>query len=197
MSEEYRGRFFEDFEAGHVYRSWLGRTVTEADNVWFANLTMNTNQMHFNREWAERSEFGQPLVVSTFTLALVARARGSGHIGECGGQPRLERHQAAEAGFRRRHALGRERGVGGSRVEEPAFVRNRLDPDSGNQSAARGRHRVRADVHGVSPRRSRGRERISGNGGGLDGPLVGLTRGRLPLAAARRGRPRPRPAGGR
>ena len=71
MSEEYRGRFFEDFEAGHVYRSWLGRTVTEADNVWFANLTMNTNQMHFNREWAERSEFGQPLVVSTFTLALV------------------------------------------------------------------------------------------------------------------------------
>jgi acyl dehydratase len=27
--------------------------------------------MHFNRAWAERTEFGQPLVVSTFTLALV------------------------------------------------------------------------------------------------------------------------------
>jgi itaconyl-CoA hydratase len=71
MSKEYRGRFFEDFAVGDVYRSWLGRTVTEADNVWFTNLTMNTNQMHFNRVWAERTEFGQPLVVSTFTLALV------------------------------------------------------------------------------------------------------------------------------
>ena len=71
MSKEYRGRFFEDFEPGDVYRSWLGRTVTDADNVWFTNLTMNTNQMHFNQEWAERSEFGRPLVVSTFTLALV------------------------------------------------------------------------------------------------------------------------------
>jgi itaconyl-CoA hydratase len=56
---------------GDVYRSWLGRTVTETDNVWFTNLTMNTNQMHFNRVWAERTEFGLPLVVSTFTLALV------------------------------------------------------------------------------------------------------------------------------
>ena len=71
MTKEYRGRFFEDFEPGDVYRSWLGRTVTEADNVWFTNLTMNTNQMHFNRAWAERTEFGRPLVNSTFTLALV------------------------------------------------------------------------------------------------------------------------------
>jgi itaconyl-CoA hydratase len=71
MSKEWRGRFYEDFTAGDVYRSWLGRTVTEADNVWFTNLTMNTNQMHFNRVWAEQTEFGQPLVVSTFTLALV------------------------------------------------------------------------------------------------------------------------------
>ena len=71
MTSEYRGRFFEDFRVGEVYRTWTGRTITEADNVWFSNLTMNTNQMHFNREWAARTEFGQPLVVSTFTLALV------------------------------------------------------------------------------------------------------------------------------
>ena len=71
MSYEYPGRFFEDFAVGNVYRSAIGRTVTEADNVWFTNLTMNTNQMHFNHEWAKRTEFGQPLVVSTFTLALV------------------------------------------------------------------------------------------------------------------------------
>jgi acyl dehydratase len=71
VREAYRGRFFEDFAVGDVYRSALGRTVTETDNIWFTNLTMNTNQMHFNREWASRTEFGQPLVVSTFTLALV------------------------------------------------------------------------------------------------------------------------------
>jgi acyl dehydratase len=71
MSEGLRGRFFEDFTVGDVYRSWLGRTVTETDNVWFTNLTMNTNQMHFNNVWAEGTEFGRPLVVSTFTLALV------------------------------------------------------------------------------------------------------------------------------
>ena len=32
---------------------------------------MNTNQMHFNAPYAARTEFGQPLVVSTLTLAIV------------------------------------------------------------------------------------------------------------------------------
>lgn len=71
MSGQWRGRFFEDFQVGDVYRSRLGRTVTETDNIWFTTLTMNTNQMHFNRAYAERTEFGQPLVVSTLTLAIV------------------------------------------------------------------------------------------------------------------------------
>jgi itaconyl-CoA hydratase len=71
MTDEWRGRFLEDFEVGAVYRSWLGRTVTEADNVWFTNLTMNTNQIHFNSVWAAQTEFTRPLVNSTLTLALV------------------------------------------------------------------------------------------------------------------------------
>lgn len=71
MSEGFRGRFYEDFEIGDVYRSHLGRTVTETDNIWFSALTMNTNQVHFNAEYAARTEFGQPLVVSTLTLAIV------------------------------------------------------------------------------------------------------------------------------
>ncbi|MGI5158892.1 MaoC family dehydratase [Microbispora sp. CA-102843] len=66
----WQGRFFEDFEIGDVYRHPLGRTVSEADNTWFTLLTMNTNQMHFNAEYAARSEFGRPLVVSTFTVAI-------------------------------------------------------------------------------------------------------------------------------
>lgn len=64
-------RYYEDFSVGDVYRSRLGRTVTEADNVWFTCLTMNTNQIHFNAAFAETTRFGRPLVNSTFTLALV------------------------------------------------------------------------------------------------------------------------------
>ena len=71
MSVQWRGRFLEDFEVGDTFRSRLGRTITETDNTWFTCLTMNTNQMHFNREYAERTEFGEPLVVSTLTLAVV------------------------------------------------------------------------------------------------------------------------------
>lgn len=71
MAEQWRGRFFEDFKIGDVYQSRLGRTIGEADNTWFTALTMNTNQIHFNREWAARTEFGKPLVVSSLTLAIV------------------------------------------------------------------------------------------------------------------------------
>ncbi|GLX00968.1 MaoC family dehydratase [Microtetraspora sp. NBRC 16547] len=66
----WQGRFFEDFEIGDIYQHPLGRTVSEADNTWFTLLTMNTNQMHFNSEYAARSEFGRPLVVSTLTVAI-------------------------------------------------------------------------------------------------------------------------------
>jgi acyl dehydratase len=67
----WRGRFFEDLEVGDVYRGRLGRTISEADNVWFTCLTLNTNQIHFNVPYAERTQFRQPLVNSAFTLALV------------------------------------------------------------------------------------------------------------------------------
>jgi acyl dehydratase len=69
--KEWRGRFFEDFAVGDSFRSRFGRTISETDNVWFTCLTMNTNQVHFNQQFAERTRFGQILVNSTFTLALV------------------------------------------------------------------------------------------------------------------------------
>jgi itaconyl-CoA hydratase len=67
----WRGRFYEDFGVGDVYRSRFGRTITETDNIWFTCLTMNTNPMHFNVPFAESTRFGQPLVNSAFTVALV------------------------------------------------------------------------------------------------------------------------------
>jgi acyl dehydratase len=69
--KEWRGRFYEDFDVGDVFKSRLGRTITETDNIWFTNLTLNTNQMHFNVPYAEGTRFKQPLVNSAFTLALV------------------------------------------------------------------------------------------------------------------------------
>jgi len=69
--KSWRGRFFEDFAVGDIFRSRLGRTITETDNIWFTCLTLNTNQIHFNVPYGERTQFGKPLVNSTFTLALV------------------------------------------------------------------------------------------------------------------------------
>ncbi len=67
----WEGRFFEDFTVGDVYRHAHGRTLTETDNTWFTLLTNNTHDIHFNADYAARTEFGRPLVVSTLTLAVV------------------------------------------------------------------------------------------------------------------------------
>jgi itaconyl-CoA hydratase len=64
-------RLYADFTVGDVYRSRFGRTVLEADNVWFSALTHNTNELHFNVEHAARTEWGRPLVNSALTLGLV------------------------------------------------------------------------------------------------------------------------------
>jgi itaconyl-CoA hydratase len=71
IKQGWTGRVFEDFEIGDVYEHPLGRTVIAADNIWFTCLTMNTNPIHFDAEYASRTEFGKPLVNSCFTLALV------------------------------------------------------------------------------------------------------------------------------
>ncbi|MDQ7799824.1 MAG: MaoC family dehydratase [Armatimonadota bacterium] len=65
------GRFYEDFQVGDVYHHPWGRTVTQADNVWFSLLTLATNPIHFDAGYAARTEFGRPLVNSCFTLSLV------------------------------------------------------------------------------------------------------------------------------
>lgn len=71
MDTQPEGRCFEDYKVGDVHRHPVGRTVTEADNVWFTNLTLNLNPIHFDEHYAEQTEFGRILVNSCFTLALV------------------------------------------------------------------------------------------------------------------------------
>jgi len=65
------GRYYEDFAVGDTYKHWPGRTITAADNTWFTLLTMNQHPIHFDEEYAKKSEFGKPLVNSTLTLAIV------------------------------------------------------------------------------------------------------------------------------
>ena len=71
VKEGWKGRFYEDFTVGDVYQHPLGRTVIATDNIWFTLLTQNTAPIHFDHHYAAQTEFGRPLVDSTFTLALV------------------------------------------------------------------------------------------------------------------------------
>ncbi len=70
LVEGWQGRYYEDFEVGDVYKHPFGRTITETDDVWFTNVTMNTNPMHFNEVYAAETEFGERLVNGTFVFAL-------------------------------------------------------------------------------------------------------------------------------
>ena len=45
---EQRGLWFEEFEIGVRYLHRPGRTITEADNVLFTTLTMNTQALHLD-----------------------------------------------------------------------------------------------------------------------------------------------------
>jgi acyl dehydratase len=64
-----RGLYFEEFELDTVYVHSPARTVTEADNVLFTTLTMNTQSLHLDAEWAKTTEFGERLINSMFTLS--------------------------------------------------------------------------------------------------------------------------------
>lgn len=65
------GKFFDDLHAGMRFRHTNGRTVTEMDNVLFSALTMNTQPLHLNEDFAAKTPFGARIVNGIFTLGLV------------------------------------------------------------------------------------------------------------------------------
>lgn len=65
------GKFFEDLNTGDHIRHMQGRTITEMDNTLFCALTMNTQPLHLNEDFASRTQFGQRIVNGIFTLGLV------------------------------------------------------------------------------------------------------------------------------
>src|ERR1043165_806112 len=68
---ESYGRCFEDFEVGDVYEHRPGRTITDADNIWFSLLTNNQHPLHSDAAYSSKSEFGKLLVDSCITLSIV------------------------------------------------------------------------------------------------------------------------------
>ena len=64
-----RGLWFEEFEVGARYLHRPGRTATEADNVLFTTITMNTQALHLDAAFAGSQEFGRPLINSMWTLS--------------------------------------------------------------------------------------------------------------------------------
>ena len=65
------GRYYEEFEVGHIYEHRPGRTISETEHTWFTLVCMNTHPIHFDREYAKHTEFGKCLVESPFTVALL------------------------------------------------------------------------------------------------------------------------------
>jgi itaconyl-CoA hydratase len=65
------GKYYEDLEPGLTFHHSLGRTITEADNVLFCSLTMNTQPLHLNQDFASKTQYGQRIVNGLLTLSLV------------------------------------------------------------------------------------------------------------------------------
>jgi acyl dehydratase len=68
---ERRGKWFDELVVGDIYMHRPGRTVTEADNVLFTTLTMNTQSLHLDSHFASSHEMGQRLVNSLLTMSTV------------------------------------------------------------------------------------------------------------------------------
>ena len=65
------GKYYNELSVGQKIKHTNGRTVTEMDNVMFSMLTMNTQPLHCNEDFASKTQFGQRIVNGLFTLGLV------------------------------------------------------------------------------------------------------------------------------
>jgi acyl dehydratase len=65
------GKYFDDLTVGDRIRHTQGRTITEMDNTLFCALTMNTQPLHLNEDFAAQTVFKQRIVNGIFTMGLV------------------------------------------------------------------------------------------------------------------------------
>ncbi len=65
------GLWYEEFQVGQTFDHPITRSVTEADNMLFCNMTLNPQPLHIDAHYAAGTEYGKPLVNSLFTLGLM------------------------------------------------------------------------------------------------------------------------------
>ena len=65
------GMYYEEFKVGMEFKHALTRTVTEMDNVMFCAMTHNPQPLHLDEEFSKKTEYGQRIVNSLFTLGRV------------------------------------------------------------------------------------------------------------------------------
>ena len=68
------GRYYEEFTAGEQIEHATRRTVSEADNQRFCDMTMNQQPLHLDAEFAEGTQFGERLVNGLYTMSLAVGA---------------------------------------------------------------------------------------------------------------------------
>lgn len=65
------GKYFDELKPGMLIKHPIGRTITEMDNVLFSALTLNTQPLHLDEQFAQNTIFGQRIVNGIFTMGLV------------------------------------------------------------------------------------------------------------------------------
>lgn len=65
------GRYYDELSVGEVIHHSLSRTLSEMDNILFNSLTMNTQPLHMDEHFAQKTQFGRRIVNGIFTLGLV------------------------------------------------------------------------------------------------------------------------------
>lgn len=65
------GKYYDELAVGTIIKHELGRTLTEMDNMLFSSLTMNTQPLHINEDFASKTDYGQRIVNGIFTLGVV------------------------------------------------------------------------------------------------------------------------------
>jgi len=65
------GKFYDDLDIGKTFQHSKGRTITEADNTFFNAITMNTQPLHMNEDYASQTQFGRRIVNGILTLGVV------------------------------------------------------------------------------------------------------------------------------
>ena len=122
---ETSGLYYEDFVVGDTFEHRPGRTITDTDNIWMTLLTMNTQPVHFDANYAAATEWKRLLVDSTLTIAMLTGMSVKTVSAKVVANLGLGQGARHSSGVRRRHALRNLDRAVQAGVEKPTYPRHR------------------------------------------------------------------------